>query len=92
MRCSDGSSAKDLSSGNSKNSEESFGHKVGEQEITARKDQLNSRSLPAKATGSSLLVGRKPVNYNDTVNEYNNNNHSAQPLVHNIKQIRKAIY
>ena len=37
---------------------------------------MNSRSLPAKATGSSLLVGRKPVNYNNTVNEYNNNNNN----------------
>ena len=46
VRCSDGSSA----SGNSKNSEESFGHKVGEQEITSRKDKLNSP--PAKTTGS----------------------------------------
>ena len=73
MRCSDGSSVKDLPSGNRKNNE-SYGHKLEEQEITARKDQLDRRSLSAKATGSSLLVGCKPVNYNDTVSEYNNSN------------------
>ena len=38
MRCSVGSSAKNLPSGISKNSEESFGHKVEEHEITSRKD------------------------------------------------------
>ena len=37
---------------------------------------MNSRSPPANATGSSLLAGRKPVNYNDTVNEYNNINNN----------------
>ena len=34
----DGSTAKNLPSGNSKKSEERFGHKVGEQETTSRKD------------------------------------------------------
>ena len=38
VRCSLGSSAKNLPSGISKNTEESFGHKVEEQEITSRKN------------------------------------------------------
>ena len=38
VRCSDGSSAKDLPSGNSKNTEDSYGYKLEEQEIAARKD------------------------------------------------------
>ena len=36
VRCSDGRSAEDLPSGNSKNNEESYGHKLEEQEITER--------------------------------------------------------
>ena len=69
MRGSDGSNAKYLPSGNIKNTLESFGHNVEERGITTRKDYLNGRTLPAKAMGSSLLLGRKPVNY--TVKKYN---------------------
>ena len=38
VRSSDGSSAKDLPSGNIKNTKESFGHEIEEQVITTRKD------------------------------------------------------
>ena len=39
--------------------------------MTARKDYLNIRTLPAKAMGSGLTSGPKPVKYlQHTVNKY----------------------
>ena len=43
--------------------------------------------------GSSLLVGREPVNYNDTVNEYNNDNDNNNGNFHSyiLKYIQSRI-